>query len=148
MSLALDYLFYMDTAKPVSELMRNLVLGGLDEYDGRVLEKSGMTVAGTAVHHFTRDLIRDELGFAPTVSIVCTIDKEMATEAIDMMIADVIKLLDLGPGDTLLVMSGDRPILARKGGQIILNKDFYDFWTDDRRAGFPRPHVVATLPML
>ncbi|WP_407155283.1 SitI3 family protein [Bradyrhizobium sp. STM 3557] len=144
--MSLDYSLYIDTEVGIPEIVSLLVAERGFLGDGRSVEKQGVKAVVTGVHPITRDLIRDEVGFSPTVSILFTIDKGDAATARDVMIADVAALLERVSGHAILVMSGDRSLLARRGELVELNEGFYDFWTPERRSRFPLPHVLATLP--
>jgi len=144
--MSLDCSLYIDTELEIPEIVRLLVVERSFLGDERSIEKRGVKAVVTGVHPLTRDLIRDEVGFSPTVSILFTMDKDDAAKARDVMIADVAAFLGRVSGDAILVMSGDRSLLARRGGRIELNGSFYDFWTAERRSWFPLSHVLAILP--
>ena len=144
--MSLDYSLYIDTKLEIPEIVSLLVAERGFRGDGRSIEKQGVKAVVTGVHPITRDLVRDEVGFSPTCSILFTIDKDDAAKARDAMIADVAAFLGRISGDAILVMSGDRALLARRGELVELNEGFYDFWTAERRSRFPLPHVLATLP--
>ena len=143
--MSLDYSLHIDTAVAIPEIVSLLTARGF-RGDARSVGKQGVEAVVTGVSPRTRDLIRDEVGFSPTVSILFTIDKDDAAAARDAMMADVAAFLGRVSGDAILVMSGDRSLLARRGGRVELNEGFYDLWTAERRSRFPLPHVLTTLP--
>jgi hypothetical protein len=146
--MSLDFFLYIDSTQAASDVLRHLALAGNYHSNGRLLTKEGVTASGAEVGPITRDLVRDTFGFLPSVSIMFTIDKDNSSAARDLMITDVTTLLRQEPGDAVLIMAGDLPLLARQDGCVLLNDNFYNFWTTERRTRFPLPHALGALPMM
>ena len=90
------------------------------------------------------DPVRNDLGFAPTVSVAFRLDKEGEVDYQQDDIARVVSgLFERVPGDAVLHREFEDIWLLRRDGELTLNEQD-DLWPAHRRAALSQPYRRAT----
>jgi hypothetical protein len=90
------------------------------------------------------DLVRDELGFTPTVSVGFRLDKfRSLTDQEDDIVRITSALLDRIPADAVLLREYEQIWLLRRDGELSLNERT-DIWPPHRLALITQPYQRAT----
>jgi hypothetical protein len=127
------------------------VVGRLASVDGFVRGGDGIQAPDLFVSirkpsDLTLEVIEDEFDFVPYVQVRFRLDGNGDTDTARMRIARAcVTLLRFGAGDAVLLFNGERVVLLRKNGQLVLNRDL-GFWTDERLALVTLPYRLDSIP--
>lgn len=129
MSLHYDLLLETERA-PADVLDRLAATGAFERVDG-ALRGPGLTVSAAALSAFGRSVARDDLELDAALSVVFDLDGGEARDEAEALALDLaLALAAEAPGDAFLSYLGDYPVLARRGGALVLDRG----WAEARPA--------------
>jgi hypothetical protein len=154
--MAIDYYLMLGTPKSVRQVADALrdtashldlldptvttdeLLANKEDRNGTILTVSDCTP------RWPWDVVRDELGFTPTVSVGFRLDKfRSLADQEDDIVRLTSALLDCIPGDAVLHWDYEQIWLLRRDGELSLNERT-DIWPPHRLALITQPYQRAT----
>lgn len=153
--MAISYSLALASSAPAGDVARELLAVGrtLGVVDASTTPKGVLDGTATGLGTWIRviqekvrprDMVADDLGFTPTVSVTFRLDKTGAvTDQQDDMIRLVSGLLERVPGDAVLHFDFEDIWLLRRGMELTLNERD-DLWPPHRLAALSQPYRRAT----
>lgn len=148
--MALEYTLSLDSALDPEGLLRAceqaLGLSPKPRIPGDIVERNapGMFLTGAFAAPMEREVLEDELGIRPRVTVTFRLDKEVRHAARLRMLRATADLLTRIPGDAALVFNGDFVLLVRRDGRVLVNASD-DLFDPDELAALDLPYERAHL---
>lgn len=128
--MGLDYSLKLSTDMPPSQALRLMAEHlGLVSWDESHLGGPAIWIGAVGISESGRSLIKEGFHFSPDISVLFRLDpnEDDYEEGNRVMLRAVMLLLEHG-GDGVLLFNGERIILQRLAGDLVLNAE-YGNWT-------------------
>ncbi|MBX3411222.1 MAG: hypothetical protein KF708_00790 [Pirellulales bacterium] len=145
--MSLDFTLYLASTRTPEQVLlaianENGLVSAAQNKVGR-----GVVVSAGPVHPVTRAMVEDCYQFAPTVSLLFTVDKfEKRDTGMEFVVFGSIRLVEQERSLALLNSSHDGVLFTWKNG-LRANRNSL-FWTPGRIAKIDVPYVLESLPDL
>jgi hypothetical protein len=142
--MSLEDCVYIATELDVKDTLRRFVKLSDEDIELKQSESNDGTelLSGIKPNQYTlhaldfepedQSIIAEWLGIIPTVQLIFRLNKWRNTNKIqDDILRTTLKVIDNSSWDIALLEGCDDPVLLRKSGHLILQRD-HGFWTSDR----------------
>lgn len=103
------------------------------KHNDAALKLPGLGIISNRPGNYSQTVVAEDYGFRPTLNVIFEIDaNEDYIGGMRAMMCGVMALLRHESGDAVMLFNGERTVLQRIGGKLLLNEK-WDNWTAHAR---------------